>query len=218
MTAPTPLSVRPNGGRDLIVYVDGFNLYHGLHEAYGRKRLWLDLVALARSLRPSSHLVQVKYFTAPVMGDPQALSHQETYQKALLAKNPGLLTITSGRHQGTFIKCRKCGSSYTRYEEKETDVSIAVALVADTLTHACTDALIVSADSDLTPAVRTVQERTPGAYVVAAFPPSRFSADLQKLMPQSLHIGESKIRQAQLPEHVVDQATGIVYTRPPKWR
>lgn len=27
---------------ELIVYVDGFNLYHGLHAKYGRRFLWLS--------------------------------------------------------------------------------------------------------------------------------------------------------------------------------
>lgn len=217
MTTVTPLTVRPNHGRDLIVYVDGFNLYHGLHDAFGRSRLWLDAVALARSLRPRSHLVQVKYFTAAVLDEPEALSRQETYQKALLAQNPGLVTVVPGRYQSKPIQCRKCGHTYTHYEEKETDVNIAVALVADTLSHRCTDAVIISADSDLAPAVRTVQANTPGAFVVAAFPPERYSAHLRDLMPSSFGIGASKINQAQLPEQVVDSETGIVYSRPAKW-
>jgi uncharacterized LabA/DUF88 family protein len=217
VTAVTPLTVRPNHGRDLIVYIDGFNLYHGLHEASGRSRLWLDLVALAKSLRPRSHLVQVKYFTAPVLDEPDALSRQETYQKALLAQSPGLVTVVPGRYQSKLIGCRKCGHAYTHYEEKETDVNIAVALVADTLTHACSDALIISADSDLVPAVRTVQAKSPGTFVVAAFPPKRYSAHLHTLMPRSFIIGASKINQSQLPEQVVDPETGIVYSRPAKW-
>jgi hypothetical protein len=36
-----------------------------------------------------------------------------------------------------------------RHEEKETDVAIAVELVADAFTDACHRALIISADSDL---------------------------------------------------------------------
>lgn len=31
----------------VIAYVDGFNLYHGLHDKYGRRYLWLDLQNLA---------------------------------------------------------------------------------------------------------------------------------------------------------------------------
>ncbi len=49
------------GAERLIVYIDGFNLYHGLHDAAGNRLLWLDIVKLATTLRPRSALVQVKY-------------------------------------------------------------------------------------------------------------------------------------------------------------
>lgn len=32
----------------VIAYVDGFNLYHGLHDKYGRRYLWLDLQHLVQ--------------------------------------------------------------------------------------------------------------------------------------------------------------------------
>ena len=60
----------------LIVYVDGFNLYHGLHETAQCRWLWLDLVALAKKLRPRSQLVALRYFTAPVCGQQDALARQ----------------------------------------------------------------------------------------------------------------------------------------------
>ena len=41
----------------VIAYVDGFNLYHGLHDKYRRRYLWLDLEHLVRRLRPSDHIV-----------------------------------------------------------------------------------------------------------------------------------------------------------------
>ena len=56
----------------LIVYVDGFNLYHGLHDDSGHSLLWLDLVKLAQRLRPHQQLIGVKYFTASVLNDPAA--------------------------------------------------------------------------------------------------------------------------------------------------
>jgi hypothetical protein len=31
-------------------YIDGFNLYHGVHGEYGRKYLWLDVRAMLQSL------------------------------------------------------------------------------------------------------------------------------------------------------------------------
>lgn len=92
-----------------------------------------------------------------------------------------------------------------------------MALVADALTHACSDALVISAASDLAPAVRAVRASAPGTFVAAAFPPGRYSAQLQQLMPSSCKISHSKISQSQLPDTVVDSETRITYSRPAKW-
>jgi hypothetical protein len=37
----------------VIAYVDGFNLYHGLHQGYGRRYLWLDLQHCPRNRLPA---------------------------------------------------------------------------------------------------------------------------------------------------------------------
>lgn len=69
----------------VIAYVDGFNLYHGLHDRYSRRHLWLDLEHLVQRLRPNDHIVAVRYFTALVRDDPAALIRQRTYLDALSA-------------------------------------------------------------------------------------------------------------------------------------
>jgi len=200
----------------LIVYVDGFNLYHGLKDQFGRRMLWLDLVALSQALRPRSSLVRVRYFTAPVLDDPAAASRQGRYQQALLAQSPGLVDIVQGRYQKKQMACRKCGAGWTHYEEKETDVNIATSLVSDAARRLADSALIISADSDLTPAVKAAKSLYPGLFIAAAFPPKRFSAELNKLMPGSFHISPAKIRQSQLPQTVPD-ISGRSYARPAKW-
>lgn len=199
------------------VYVDGFNLYHGLHDQSGRRFLWLDLVTLARKLRSRSTLAAVKYFTAPVLNDPDAASRQSIYLAALRATGGSQLHIVQGRYQAKTRRCRDCGSSWVQYEEKETDVSIAVSLVADAAKGTTGAALLLSADSDLAPAVRAAREINPRLFIAAAFPPNRFSAELQTLMPGSFHIGMSKIRTSQLPHTVTDPRTGISWSRPEKW-
>ena len=202
--------------RNLRVYVDGFNLYHGIHASSGRANLWLDLVALARSLRPQSHLEQVIYFTASILDDPDGASRQAAYQKALLAQNSGLITIVQGRYQKKRFKCKTCGARTITYEEKETDVNIAVQLATDAAVSDA-DLLVISADSDLAPAVRIIRLRYPNTFVAAAFPPQRFSAHLQTLMPASFHIGDSKITAAQLPDPVIDRTSGQPVRRPSYW-
>jgi uncharacterized LabA/DUF88 family protein len=200
----------------LIVYVDGFNLYHGLKEKFGRRLLWLDLAALATSLRPRSQLLQVRYFTAPVLDNPSAASRQGRYQQALLAHSGGRIDIVQGRYQKKAMTCRGCGSSWTHYEEKETDVNIATAIVADAAQGKADSALIISADSDLAPAVRTARAVNPTLFIAAAFPPKRYSAELNKLMPNSFPIGTTKLTQSQLPQTVAD-GRGHTYCRPAKW-
>jgi uncharacterized LabA/DUF88 family protein len=202
----------------LIAYVDGFNLYHGLRAAHRHGYLWLDLVELIRKLRPKDELSKVKYFTAPVLNDPPAASRQSTYLQALAAHNGNAIEIIQGRYQRKSMQCRSCGATWTSYEEKETDVNIAVSLVADVATGQAGSALIISADSDLGPAVRTARALAPDRHIMAAFPPRRHSAALAHLMPASFQIGRARIAQSLLPDQVTDPATAHVLHRPAKWR
>lgn len=201
----------------LIAYVDGFNLYHGLHDKWQHRYLWLDLEAVVRRVRPHSTVVSVQYFTAPVLNEAAAASRQSDYCAALKAHSRGLVSVVQGRYQSKTVKCRRCGHEYTRYEEKETDVNIAVSLVADAAEDRMDTALLISADSDLVPAVRAAQRVHPSLVVVAAFPPKRYSAELHTLMPRSFHLGANVIRQSLLPDLVSTAGDGA-WSRPQKWR
>jgi uncharacterized LabA/DUF88 family protein len=102
------------------------------------------------------------------------------------------------------------------HEEKETDVNIAVALLEDAVLDRYDTALLISADSDLCPAVRAMKRLRPEKRVVAAFPPRRQSGDLRRVVDGYLAIGDDKIRHSQLPQAVV-AAGGITLHRPKHW-
>ncbi|HEV7647864.1 MAG TPA: NYN domain-containing protein [Actinophytocola sp.] len=200
----------------VAAYVDGFNLYFGLRSKHNRKYLWLDLQALASSLlHPGQRLEQVTYFTARVRGDSESEQRQSDYIDALGAHSP-LVTVKNGRFQEKDRRCRQCGTSWTVFEEKETDVNIAMALLGDAARDRYDVALLVSADSDLCPAVRETKSLFPAKRVIAAFPPDRRSAELRRAADGHLAIGENKIRQAQLPARVTT-AAGITLHRPKHW-
>ena len=93
----------------VIAYVDGFNLYHGLHQAYGRRYLWLDLQHLVQRLRPHDQILAVRYFTAEVKDDPDGLARQRTYLAALRANSPAVEMVL-GRYQTKRMTCSQCGS------------------------------------------------------------------------------------------------------------
>lgn len=199
------------------MYVDGFNLYHGLHDLSGRKHLWLDLIKLAESLRPHNEIAQVKYFTARVINEPDAESRQDRYINALQGLYGDRFQVTLGHYKSKTQTCRKCGASWQRNEEKETDVNIALHILRDAMEGTFDSALILSADSDLVPAATMVKDVRPGYFIAAAFPPKRSSADLKHHLPGSFHINENKIRQAQLPQTVRVGHSASVYRRPAKW-
>jgi uncharacterized LabA/DUF88 family protein len=200
----------------VAVYVDGFNLYFGLRKRYDRKYLWLDLQALARSLlRPGQTLLHVKYFTARVRNDVDSEQRQSDYLDALRESSP-LLTVQDGRFQEKRRRCRQCGSAWTVFEEKETDVNIAVALLSDAVRDSFDTALVISADSDLCPAIRETKKLFPAKRIITVFPPGRHSAELKRVVDGFVHIGADKIRQAQLPDTVVTQA-GVTLRRPKHW-
>jgi hypothetical protein len=153
-----------------------------------------------------------------VLNDPDAASRQSAYLQALRSHNGDMIEIVQGRYQAKQMRCRKCGATWTGYEEKETDVNIAVSLVADVATGLATSAMIVNADSDLIPAVKMARTLAPSTFVVAAFPPERYSYDLKALLPASFTIGQGRISQSLLPDKVIDPVTGHVIQRPDKWR
>jgi len=202
----------------VIAYVDGFNLYHGLHAKYGRRYLWLDLEHLTRRIRPRDRIVAVRYFTALVRDDPAALARQQTYLEALRVRSGGIVAVHLGRYQSKTQQCWQCGNVWTSYEEKETDVHVAVSVVADSAIAASDIALIVSADSDLCPAIRTARALNPRRGMIAAFPPRRSSFEIRSLIPGAFTIAAADLRNSLLPEAVSDPATGRVYKRPGKWR
>ena len=172
----------------LGVYIDGFNLYHGLKAAAGRKFLWLDVEALARTLsRPDQTLEFVKYFTADVRDAPASEARQDIYLRALETRSKTL--IYRGRFQEKNVTCRQCKKSWRTYEEKETDVAIAAALMEDAVTEQWDTALIISGDSDLCPAVRALQRLRPAKRLVAAFPPKRHSDELRRTVYAAFTIG-----------------------------
>jgi uncharacterized LabA/DUF88 family protein len=211
-SSPTP-SPRQLATKRVAVFVDGFNLYHGLHDHSGRKHLWLDLHGLALSLlKPDQRLVSVNYFTARVRNDQAGAARQSLYISALKATG---VRVVEGRFQEKTHICKKCGKSWRSYEEKESDVNLCVALMEGAREHQFDVALIMSGDSDMVPAVRAVRRMNQGTRLIAVFPPKRFSAELKSALDASFHLGAAKVRQAQLPDEVA--GAEAVYKRPDYW-
>lgn len=127
------------------------------------------------------------------------------------------LHIFYGKYQSETKTCRSCGVSYQTYNEKMTDVSIAVEMMADAFHDRFDTALLVSADSDLTAPVIATLRLFPGKRVVAAFPPARSSEDLKKCVSAYFTIGHGVLARSAFPDQV-QRADEFVLSRPISWR
>ena len=112
--------------------------------------------------------------------------------------------------------CRSCGSKHKDYEEKMTDVNIAMELLSDAQDDLFDTAIIVSADGDLAGPVAKIRQRYPDKTVIMAFPPDRNSVRLQKLARGFIRLRRDTIRTSLLPSTMTG-THGQLLRRPNLW-
>src|SRR6218665_3779067 len=154
----------------VVAYVDGFNLYFGLKAKGWKKHYWLDLKGLATSLlKPGQTLEGVHYFTSRIQPNGRNVADMQRQSDYLdaLATLPSL-TIHYGHYLQKSKRCLHCGATSMDYEEKMTDVNIAMQLLTDAFDDHVDTALVISADSDLTTPVRQVRARFPAQRGIVA--------------------------------------------------
>ena len=202
----------------VAVYIDGLNLYYGLKSRGWRRYYWLDLRRLSENLlRRAQRLEIVRYFTARVESqadDPQRYARQDAYLKAL--ETLPHLTIQYGHHLPKTVTCQRCGAAWTTFEEKMTDVNIAVALLRDAQADVFDTAIVISADSDLTGPLETVLQSHPPKRVIVVFPPNRTSKRLRNTATAAFTLGRKIISDSQFPAQVID-ADGYILRKPARW-
>lgn len=160
-----------------IVYVDGYNLFYGCLKHSSDK--WLDIQKLLfkRVIRvqdPSSTLLKIKYFTAPIRAKvatrgQAAVLAQQAYHRALEMLYPQTIEIVQGYYsleKANLLEYVKPPDksrrvSVWRLEEKETDVNIALEAYRDALKTDVSQQVFVSNDTDVAPVVKALKEDFP---------------------------------------------------------
>jgi len=202
----------------VIAYVDGFNLYFGLRESGYKKYYWLNIRLLAQKLLMfNQELTFTKYFTARITDDPEKEKRQSTYIEALeTLRGFNDFEIYYGHYRRDPYECPHCKCVYQVPHEKMTDVSIATEMLLDASNNRFDKALLVSADSDLVPPIKAIRNKYPEKGIIVAFPPSRYSTDLQKTANASLYINRANLAQSRLPNNI-KKADGFILQRPLEW-
>ena len=206
------------GKQRVIVYIDGFNFYYGLRgDRRWKKYYWLDVVKLFEAfMRPNQELVAVKYFSARP-DDIERSRRQNAFFQAN-KENPKFHLVL-GKYLKKEITCFKCGNVIHTYEEKETDVRIATQIVADAYQKNCDAAIVVSADSDMIPAIEFAIQARQKVFIY--FPPNQYSSNLASMgigKTTQLQRYESRFRQSLLPDVIHLSVADYDLRIPEEWK
>ena len=205
--------------KKVIVYVDGYNFYYGLRNGGSgwRRTYWLDIVQLfERMMLANQELIEVNYYSARPVDDPQARNNQEELFSANVL-NPKF-KLHLGHYKKKKFKCQNCGFKNKTYEEKESDVRVATGMLTDVFAKRCDTTIIVSADSDMIPSVEIIKAFAPYHSVVDFVPPNQRSFALAGKCDAVLWMEQYKARfvQSMLPNEIVLD-NGHVLRRPENW-
>lgn len=194
----------------VIFYIDGFNFYFGLKDGGQRwqKYYWIDIVKLCECfLSEDEELVTVNYYTAePQNGGKR--QRQGEFLKVNKKLNPSKFKIIKGKYKKKPVKCLgSCGEEFETYEEKETDVKIAIDIIEKFILDSCDKTILISADTDLLPPLRSIERLKNNLgkehEILVMFPPNRHSNDIKNSF-SILHLKshKPKFNKAHLP-HLV---------------
>ena len=201
-----------NKTRRTIVYIDGFNFYHAIDDLRKEHLKWVNLWSLSESLlKPDQSLVAVKYFSAYARWKPAHYRRHRQYTAALEAKG---VTVTMSEFKERRTGCNKCGATWTKHEEKESDVFLATDIVADLYNDRFDVAIVITADSDIRPAIQHVID-TKGKFVLVVSPPNRF-ANARSLNP-AMSITKGRIAKHLLEPSVTNSSGDVIATRPTRY-
>lgn len=207
----------------VICYVDGFNLYHSVDEMAGllgrpcNHFKWLDLWKLTTQFTdPQYHRIEaVHWFSAIKGGNVPRMERHQAYCAALTATG---VTIHMAHFKQKTVHCKKCRQSFIGFEEKESDVNLAVQLISDAYEDRFDSAFVISRDSDLTSPLRFIRNRFPQKKLKVLAPPLRkHSKELWAIATHRATILESHLGQSLLEREVFDRAGKLAATRDPRY-
>lgn len=195
------------------VYIDGFNLYHAIVALDDQKLKWLNFWRLAETfLRPGEKLDKVDLFTAVLTWHPEKQKRHVNFLRACRAVGVNV-------HEANFKKSKRTCNTFGReckfFEEKQTDVSIAIQMVTDVIGGCCQRAILITADSDQLPTVKYIRDVL-RVELTVVFPPGRkrLARELGDCASSSLELKAGRLRSCLLPRDVKDSAGKTVATMP----
>jgi len=175
---------------------------------------WLDIRALVgHFIRPSAQMISdIHYFSAFATWLPSAVGRHYAYVDALKVRD---INVVMGQFKAKSRNCKSCGSKWIGHEEKESDVNIAIHLIHQASIDAFDVAYVLSADTDLLPAIRLIKTAFPNKRIEILIPERRFgnALELRNTCHAAKRIKAQHLESSLLPDQLTT-AAGVLINRP----
>lgn len=202
--------------RRVAFLIDGFNVYHSLDfpKKY-RKYKWLDYSELAKCfITKTDKIVGIYYFTAYADWNPEKVKRHDIYIDALKHKG---VEVVLGKFKMRDKWCPNCKSWFKTKEEKLTDVNIAIHLFQLAHYDKYDRVFLLSGDSDLIPAIKSVKSTFPAKEVLVIIPLGRKAEELKNEADEYRKLKEKHLLASQFPDEI-DLGNDVKLVRPSNWR
>ena len=212
----------------VIALVDGFNMYHALDQrghlgTYPYRRFkWINYRKLAACFVPrADSITSVKWFTAECPWKGRAGEQKRIRHRALIRANRSEdVEVVNGYFRPVTKTQRlilpRGLIQYETYEEKRSDVALAVTLASLALQQAYDKAVLITADSDMIPAVQEAKRAHSGGMIINAVPIERRARALANYVDQQISMRQKHLALSQFPDHL-ELPTGRALDRPIEW-
>ena len=211
-----------NNKKKVVVYVDGFNLYHGLKNLKKSHLKWLNLRSLAEKFidRNTEVIVKAYYFSAIATHmDNDTVQRHKTYIEALEANG---IEFVGGNFKKKWLtyKNNHIDIKWKKHEEKETDVNISIYMVRDAMKGGFDKFVLITNDTDIVPAVKMARNENKNIRFKLLTPPTLDTHDslLNAVKPGTCsRLTEGHIQNSLLPDKI-QKANGKIIYMPEQYR
>lgn len=198
----------------LSVYIDRFNLYHAVAQMNDQSLKWLNFWSLGESfVKPDEKIERVYFFTAVLKWNRDKQIRHRNFIEAQKAN--GVRVVESKFRKASRFCYAKDGYC-KNYEEKQTDVAIAVTLLEDAIKGRVDRAILITADSDQVPLVNTFKRLFPDKTVTLSAPPNRsqMARELGSVVDDRNPLTRGRLLAHRMPRDVFDADGNKVASMP----
>lgn len=194
--------------KKVAVYVDGFNLYHGLANLSQPHLKWLNLKSLAEKfIDPQNETIEKVYYFSAVATfmDKDTILRHRTYIEALETIG---IEFVEGNFKDKLLtyKNKHLEFKWKKHEEKETDINISIYMVRDVIRNKFDKFILITNDTDIVPAVKMAKKENETLQFKLLTPPTFATHDslLSAIKPgTSSKLTVAHIQNSLLPEKII---------------